>query len=196
MTVVFFSLHSNHAPAIHTFRKHAIHKPPMNPAPLLVKNAPDMAPAKSNMAPRNRRFLSAFSGNGAVNSCASLIKSQYKLVNTTVGIALYFSARLATIWPALWNANSATGPKSVLGNALGSVKVRKPSLFDVTTVGGWFGTAFVVAMMLTMPIKRAWRLKEKIRTQRRCGPNVRCTVLKKRAPRAKQRTATRDLDQA
>ena len=135
-TLSFFSLHNSHASAMTTFNPNPIHSPPINPASDFVKYAPEIAPAKSNKAPKTLRFRSGFSPNGAVKSCASLIKSQYKLVNTTVGIALYFNTRLATICPALWNASSATGPKSDAGNPLGKVKVRNSASLAVTTSGG------------------------------------------------------------
>jgi len=38
-------------------------------------------------------------------------------------------------------------------------------------------------------------VKEETRTQRFCAPKYRWKLEKKRAPRAKQRTARRDLDQ-
>lgn len=173
----------------------AIHKPPLNPASDFVRKAPDMAPHNRSIAPRNRRFLSAFSPRGAVKSCASLIRSQYKLVRTTVGMALYFNARLATIWPALWKARIVIAAKSEPGNALGMVNVRNSESFWVTTTGGSLGMTEAVVMMATIAMRSVWMAKDEIKTKRFCGPKTRWKVEKKRAPSAKHTIAASDFAQ-
>lgn len=98
---------STQAKVMHNLRNAAIQRAPAKPTQDLDKKPPQTAPRKRRTAPTALRLRSALSVMGAVKSFASLIISQYKLVNTTVGIELYLRARLATIWPALWNARMA-----------------------------------------------------------------------------------------
>lgn len=193
METAFFCFQKTQATVIIAFSATAIHKPPLNPASDFVKKAPDIAPHNRSTAPRNRRFLSAFAPRGAVKSCASLIKSQYKLVRTTVGMALYFSARLATIWPALWKARIVIAAKSDPGNALGMVNVRNSESFRVTTTGGSLGMTAAVVMMATIAMRSVWMAKEETRTQRFWGPKNRWKAEKDRAPSAKHTIAASDF---
>lgn len=85
------------AKVTHNFKNAAIQSAPANPTQDLLKKPPQTAPTNNNKAPVALLFRSALSVSGAVKSLASLIMSQYKLVNTTVGMELNLSARLATI---------------------------------------------------------------------------------------------------
>lgn len=148
------------------FMKTPIQRPPLKPASDFVKKAPEIAPHTRSTTPAKRRFLSAFWPSGAVKSWASLIRSQYKLVKTTVGIALYFNARLATIWPALWKANIVMAAKSDPGKVLGMVNFRNSEPFSVTTRGGSFGMTGIVVIMATTAMRHAWIAKDETNTHR------------------------------
>ena len=123
------------------------------------------------------------------------MRSQYRLVKTTVGIALYFSARLATIWPALWNARMVIAAKSDPGKLLGNVNLMNSELCSCTTTGGSFGMTGIVVMMATTAMRTDWMAKEEINTHRFWGPKKRWKVEKKSAPRAKHAIAARDFAQ-
>lgn len=158
-----FSLQSNHANTINPFTAVAIHNAPSNPTELFVRAPPTVAPTKSITALMNLLLRSGSSNNPAVSRCGSLIKSQYRLVKTTVGMALYFSTRLATTCPALWKASSAIGHSSIHSKVPRSPSFPGRAVFSLET------TPEEMRAVVTI-IKTVCRRNDDMTTHRLSGP--------------------------
>src|SRR6478735_1175559 len=100
------------------------------------------------------------------------------LVSTTLVSALYFSARLVTACPQLWNATRAMGTRT---------------FHERSSAGVPAALGARVRMRAAAMQRSIWSVKEATSTQRRRAEKRRWKRLKRKAPRQKDASETRDF---